>query len=104
MVRHHLPDRYWLGMDGCKHEMLRGFGFDLYPQIDQRRYHWQQRNLRTSLLKVEGEIRYTTEDATQTDLEGEQFHNGRVVAKIDDSIKQNPGYAQSISTNSKIGP
>jgi hypothetical protein len=40
----------------------------------------------------------TTEGATQTDLVGEQHNNGRVVAKIDVSIKQNLGYG-----NYKVG-
>jgi len=38
---------------------------------------------------VEGESRYTTEDATKIDLAGEQCYNGLVSAKIDVGIEQN---------------
>jgi hypothetical protein len=65
------------------------------------------RKFRTSLLKVGGETRFTTEDASQTALVGEQHYNGRVGAVGDKNlppsgetnveIEQNSGYGGLLS-------
>jgi hypothetical protein len=44
------------------------------------------RKFRTSLLTAGDLIDCTAKDATQTDLEGEQFYNSRVVALVNSNI------------------